>query len=208
VAFFDGNTWNAMGGGLSHPATPASGAALDLEWFHGELYACGLFHNAAGVPVDGIAKWNGQQWCGLPGDFQGASSNISTLLDMAIWRDSLYVCGTFNTVDDEPIRRVAKWIGGDATTDCSPSVAVGEVHAPSRELRVIPTGDANVWTVHMPDAHPWQLQLLDAAGRQLGTQRSNGGTLLVDLAYQATGIYLLRAVSQHGEQRTAKVQRP
>ena len=31
---------------------------------------------------------------------------------MTVWRDSLFICGGFTTVDGEPVRQVAQWIGG------------------------------------------------------------------------------------------------
>ncbi len=57
VAAFDGENWSAMGGGLGYPPAPMSGAALDLEWFHGELWASGVFSKAVNANCTGIAHW-------------------------------------------------------------------------------------------------------------------------------------------------------
>ena len=68
IASFDGENWNDMGGGLAYIPVAMSGAALDLEWWHGELLVSGFFNRAGNVPCSAIAKWNGHQWCNLPGE--------------------------------------------------------------------------------------------------------------------------------------------
>jgi hypothetical protein len=100
VAAFDGENWSDMGGGLSYTWAPMSGAALDLEWWHGELWTCGLFNLAGGIPANSIAHWDGHRWCVPPGVFRQSNYNyLSTLEDMAVWRDSLYVCGSIAYID-------------------------------------------------------------------------------------------------------------
>ena len=99
-----------------------------MEWWHGELYVCGMFDNCGGVTCDGIAKWTGTDRCGLPGEFANQFDNVSVLLDMTIWRDSLYVVGQTYYVDGEPFyNSVAQFIGGDAVGNCSDPVGVAEV---------------------------------------------------------------------------------
>ncbi len=108
-----------MGGGLFYNPVPMSGVVWDLEWFHGKLWACGQFDQAANLPAHSIAHWDGHRWCVPPGDFRWIFNSQSKLLDMAVWRDSLYVCGGILTVDWDTMKQVVQWIGGDAVDDCS-----------------------------------------------------------------------------------------
>ncbi len=210
VASFDGTTWNNMGGGLEY-TLPNSAAALDLEWWHDELYVCGLFNNCGGVICDGIAKWTGSQWCALPGQFSGQFSDITTLLDMTIWQDSLYVVGGIWYVDGQPFyKSVAQWIGGDAVANCSDPVGVEEntnaLEQP--DLVVHPLGNGYQWEVRFPETGMWTLSILDASGRHMRSMQTRNEQVIVDLNEQATGLYLFRAMHESGSVRNAKIVKP
>ncbi|MGV9013647.1 MAG: hypothetical protein ACOH13_13720, partial [Flavobacteriales bacterium] len=141
VASFDGDTWNDLGGGLAYEPNVATGAGFDIGMYHGDLVVTGQFNRAGGIEVDRIAKWDGHRWWGYPGDFQGGS----LIYSLAVWRDTLYICGGFNSIDGEPIRQVAQWIGGDAVGECS-TVGVAE-EAAARPLSIVPLAGAAQWEV-------------------------------------------------------------
>ena len=208
VAAFDGENWSDMGGGLSYPPVPMSGVALDLEWFHGELWACGIFSKAGNAACTGIAHWDGQRWCVPPGEILHANGQYGeAITDMAVWRDSLYICGGFATIDGEPMRQVAQWIGGSSVEECS-TVGINEERAHNSTLSVYPLDEPGRWNVQFPKAGNWNLTAYDVLGRPVGTWHSSGPSLVVDLSAHAPGIYLLRATSTTGELRGAKVIRP
>jgi len=207
IASFDGVNWNGMGDGLLYTPVPMSSVVWDLKWFHGELLACGLFSRAGNVPCTSIAQWNGNRWCALPGDIRWQNNAYPMLEDMAIWRDSLYICGGINTIDGDTIRQVAQWIGGDAVGECS-TVGMNEPVAHSSALGVYPLDEPGSWNVQFPKAGRWTLCAFDALGRPVGTWHSSGPSLILDLNAQVPGMYLLRASSTTGELRSAKVIRP
>ncbi|MCK4812796.1 MAG: PKD domain-containing protein [Candidatus Marinimicrobia bacterium] len=65
VAKWDGTQWSPLGSGMSgidHAVVNA--LAFDKD---GNLYAGGIFNNAGGVSVNGIAKWDGTSWSALGG---------------------------------------------------------------------------------------------------------------------------------------------
>jgi hypothetical protein len=207
VAAFDGENWSEMGGGLTYPSGPMSAAALDLEWFHGELWASGIFSEAGNADCTGIAHWDGQRWCAPPGEILHANGQYGeAITDMAVWRDSLYICGGFATIDGEPIRQVAQWIGGDAVEACS-TVGINEVNAHTADLTLIPLAEPGQWTVHFPTTGRGTLSVYDALGRAVGTWNSSGTEMTLDLADRSQGVYLLRASSAAGEVRSARVVR-
>ena len=190
ITAYNGTSWDNMGGGLLYNL-PNNGAALDLEWFHGELYACGLFNSCGGVLCDGIAKWTGTQWCGLPGQFSSQNSDITTLSDMTVWRDSLFVCGGISFVDGVPFNRtVAQWIGGDAVAYCSEPVGVGENNIQgSTHFDLLPNPATNTIRVSNLPVNARSVEVRDVVGRlaiRVAIQDQQ-----VDISSLATGTYLV-----------------
>jgi hypothetical protein len=126
---------------------------------------------------------------------------------MAVWRDSLYICGGFATIDGEPMHQVAQWIGGDAVEECS-TVGIDEADAENTTLAINPLTEPGRWTVHFPSHGAWTLSAFDVMGRSVGKWNSLGTQTILDLRDRSQGIYLLRANSAAGEIRSAKVVRP
>ncbi len=210
VAAFSNDQWNNLGGGLFYNPVPMSGVVWDLKWFHGELWACGQFDWAAGVAAHSIAKWDGHRWCVPPGDFRWIYNSQSMLLDMAVWRDSLYVCGGILTVDGDTMKQVVQWLGGDVMEACSQTVGIAEtaLSAKEEELHITPLpGDAS-WYVHFPHIGTWTVEVFDATGHRLRTLQNHGAAIELDLSREAPGMYLLRVGSPTGESRSAKILRP
>lgn len=193
IAFFDGEHWNDMGGGVSYAPSPTNASCLVMQWYHGDLWVSGQMDHAGGIPIDGVAKWNGRQWCSLPGDFTNPVG-LDRVLDMTVWRDSLYVCGGFTSIDGEPIRHVAQWIGGDAVLECSAPVSVPEqAHAPF-SISPNPVGDRMQLTGNWPPGAAFEIH--DAMGRAVST-----GLLLnteVHAADLKPGLYHLSLLNQQG----------
>ncbi|MCB0765002.1 MAG: T9SS type A sorting domain-containing protein, partial [Flavobacteriales bacterium] len=210
VAFFDGSTWNDMGGGVRRSDDPGTTIATVLQWYRNDLYVSGGFDEAGGIPVDMIAKWNGRQWCSLPGDFDWyGSGNIYSLNDMTVWRDSLFVCGYFNTIDGEPFGQVAQWIGGDAVQDCSAPVGVREV-AVAPAFVVHPNPTTGQLHVDLQGIRPREVRLTDALGRVVLQQSLSGrqvGPVNLDLGALASGTYQVTVVATDGMRHTRTVVR-
>jgi len=73
---------------------------------NGKIYAGG--NVASGFTTNAaLEMWDGLQWTKL-GLFAGSTPPI---LDMAFVGSTLYVAGTFTTIDGAPIRNLAKWDG-------------------------------------------------------------------------------------------------
>ncbi|MCC6841299.1 MAG: hypothetical protein IT230_14160, partial [Flavobacteriales bacterium] len=182
-------------------------AVLDLEWWQGQLLASGRISQAGDADCTGIAKWDGHRWCSFAGVLQHASGIASRITNMAIWRDSLHICGDFSTIDGEPVRQVAQWIGGDATGECS-TVGIQEADNRPHDLVVTPMPIAGAWTVQFPHAGSWTLTAFNSAGQQVGTWHATTHAQVVDLSAQVAGMYLLRATKPGEEVLHAKVVLP
>lgn len=198
IAVFDGTTWNNMDGGLTLAPAPNSVAALTMQWYHGKLYVGGQFDHAGGVPLGtgGMAVWDGETWSSMPGQFYTSPTqpNGAQIADITVWRDSLYICGSFQTVDDQPVRQVAQYIGGDedlipvglseerpkATFTLSPNPTNGPLRLqglpPSAQRVVVRDALGRVVHVQAPPAHQLELGHLPA-GTYLLQALDVGGTV-------------------------------
>ncbi|MBK7944464.1 MAG: hypothetical protein IPJ85_03755 [Flavobacteriales bacterium] len=175
IAYFDGENWNDMGGGVSFEEMPSAASCLVMQWYRNSLWVSGQMDHAGGIPIDGVAKWNGRQWCSVPGDFYDPIG-LDRVGDITVWRDSLYVCGGFTSIDGEPIRHVAQWLGGDAVLECSAPVGVGEIEPQGFGLAPNPVRDR--MRLNGNNLAGARYEISDATGRLVRAgqiQRQRGG---------------------------------
>lgn len=193
VARFDGTTWDDMDGGLAYLAYPPAATAFRMEWHNGLLYVGGQFDNAAGTPLGcGLAVWDGDQWSGLPGAFTTPppqALTFSRVYDLTFWRDSLYICGPFNTIDGEPIRQVAQYIGE------LPNVGINEQESQSL-LSIAPNPAGVSFRVcELPNV-AMRMQLRDGLGRLVLNVQAGPGPF--DISSLPSGLYQVMVTDRFG----------
>ena len=114
---------------------------------------------------------------------------------MAVWRDSLYIIGSFQSIDDVPMKQIAQWIGGDATGDCSVPVAVNE--QPSEEgLTLSPNPTNGPLRLQGLPPSAQRVVVRDALGRIAHVQSTN--LYQLELGHLPAGTYLLQVVDAGG----------
>lgn len=175
VACFDGSTWSDMDGGLAYSDFPPAATAFRMEWHNGLLYVGGQFDNAGGTPLGcGLAIWDGNQWSGLPGAFTTPppqANDFSRVYDLTFWRDSLYICGPFNSIDGEPIRQVTQYIGE------LPNSVFENRPTGMNLLTVAPNPvDTHARIENLP-AQADRIMLFDSVGRLVDDQPATQGSL-------------------------------
>ncbi len=90
-------TWHAMGSGVH-------GTVNAICSFGGNVFAGGAIDSAGGVPVTNIAYYNGSGW-------HAAGCLNGVVRDMIVYKDSLYVCGTFSVCSSQKPGNFAVWTG-------------------------------------------------------------------------------------------------
>jgi hypothetical protein len=198
IAYFDGTDWNDMGGGLYLEPVPTALAAISMQWFQERLYVGGQFTHAAGVPVNGLARWNGRQWCSIPGERQNVNGLVSEVRSMAVWRDSLYIIGSFQSIDDVPMKQIAQWIGGDAVGDCSLPVAVNE-QSIAEDLTLSPNPTNGPLRLQGLPSGAQRVVVRDALGRVAHVQTTN--LYQLELGHLPAGTYIVQVVDAGGAVR-------
>ncbi len=130
IARWDGAAWHPLGDGVGRPVDDVT---LFLQPDHvnaialmgSDLFAGGSFTVAGGVPVSGIARFNGGAWSAMEST---SSPTFSGVTSMATLGTDLYVAGVDPGSDLEtgPHGRVARWTGNgfEVIGDFSDSVHV------------------------------------------------------------------------------------
>lgn len=78
-----------------------------MEYFQ-DLYVGGTFHQAGGIAVNNIAKWDGSNWSDLNGGTTttGGYAYVNALTTV---NDDLYAGGHFTTAGDKEAQNIAQW---------------------------------------------------------------------------------------------------
>ncbi len=129
VAVWNGSIWEELGGGVSGEG------CLDLTLDNvysihasdsGDIYVGGDFREAGGVPVNGLAKWNGAEWLALG---SGVGS-CDVLYDIIEYKDEIYVGGSFREIDNVQANGIAVLNGAEwGNLEGGVSGSIGSVRA-------------------------------------------------------------------------------
>lgn len=194
VVAYDGTSWDDLGGGLLYDLpTSTYGNAFDLLEWNGDIYVAGQFHYAGGVPAENVARWNGQQWCGLGGTYANQLPG-GTAWSLTTWRDSLYMAGGFVTIDGDSLNNVARWLG--LVENCSDPIGIEEPATSNLQLYYDPA----TATLHLSTAQPLNpstLELFDPIGRRVLAQEVKHGET-VSIAGLPSGVYTARLIGPDG----------
>jgi hypothetical protein len=97
IAYWDNNTWYAMGGGLD-------GTGNKMLIYNGNLYVVGAFTSAAGVTNTArVARWNGGTWSAM-----GSGATNGTVTDIILIGTKIWICGSFTSVNGGSVLNSSK----------------------------------------------------------------------------------------------------
>ncbi|HMQ75560.1 MAG TPA: T9SS type A sorting domain-containing protein [Flavobacteriales bacterium] len=195
IVTWDGSTWDDLAGGTSGSS---NATVTRMVWLHDTLHVVGLFGRIGGVPTGRIARWDGQRWCSLvPPDYF-----YPDIGPIGVFRDTLYVGGSFTVAGPDSINRVAKWVAGGYVDSCQVIVGVGPEHEdpqgtgglslhpnPADEVVALSQGGRPLpgvaYVVH------------DALGRLVGSGRTDVVSTL-DVRYLVPGAYAVTVLNGQG----------
>jgi len=104
LAKWDGNNWSS----LNFPLSSSNISAI-CE-YNGELYVGGNFYSSA-YPYDtiqNIMRYDGSNWKSVGGGLHGGMDDV---VSMVVYKNELYVAGTFTVADGNPGNYIARWNG-------------------------------------------------------------------------------------------------
>ncbi len=109
IAKWTGTGWQAVGGAFGVVDPQSRPYIRDMHVYNGELFVCGRFESIGGVPMYGVARWNGTAWQTLaPGNVAGDATFTYCLGDH---NGSLYIGGGFSSFSGVTAHNIVRWTG-------------------------------------------------------------------------------------------------
>jgi len=109
IAKWNGTQWSSLGGGVTLSNAIYTSVNAIVKAPNGDIYIGGNFDNAGGVPVDGVARWDGNQWHNvgqtIPDEWKMG------VLAMTFVGNDLYIGGIFKRANGVLAPSIAKWDG-------------------------------------------------------------------------------------------------
>ena len=145
IARWDGVQWKSVGGGIQNDIFGYS-VLRELHVHDGYLYVGGRFGGAGGVPAEGVARWDGNEWCGCVGNI------LETVETLTHYRDTLYIGGNFGVyTPQDSIYSLARFIGTEFADTCgSINVGIKTIAAQKKELVGYPNPVQETLTLKFP----------------------------------------------------------
>jgi hypothetical protein len=139
VAKWNGQAWSTLGSGLVLAGQNGDGVVFSLVPFDDgtgpALYAAGFFDRAGGVPVAGVARWDGSSWSAVSGGYWGSFRGLKVYDSGA--GPVLVAAGEFGPAYPRLTTGVVQWNGsgwsplGSEIDFHSEKLAVGDLgHGP------------------------------------------------------------------------------
>ncbi len=180
IMSWDGEQWSDLGGGVCTPF----GTIDDLFVYKNKLYVAGYFDCIGGIEAHNVASWDGEKWCSI-----GKSTFNRAIHGVAIWRDTVYVGGSFFEVDGQPLRFLARFIGDHSTDTCSAPISAAPVPERS-DFHISPNPASALLELQAPTpiTAAW---LFDATGREVMQVAGSGLRLRVSVEDLPPGLYFV-----------------
>ena len=110
IARWDGTTLRPLGGGLELSYDEANIRGLAV--YNNELYAVGLFDRAGGLPVNGIARWDGTTWRAVgSGLLISVNNTVGFGRALQVHNGLLIAGGEFDRAGGVVAKNIAAWNG-------------------------------------------------------------------------------------------------
>jgi hypothetical protein len=104
IAKWNGTTWTEVGGGITNGTVSALAGSAST------LYVGGSFTSVGGVTNrNRLLKWDGSQWSTLGSGIARLSPSSSSVSDIAISGNDVYLVGTFSYAGGRPSAAIAHW---------------------------------------------------------------------------------------------------
>ena len=145
----------------------------------------GYFDCIGGIEASNVASWDGKSWCSI-----GNSVFNRAIHAVAVWRDTVYVGGSFFELDGQPLRFLARFIGDHSTDNCSePISAAPEPGSKDFNLWPNPASDQLQIQAPAPIETVW---VFDARGHFVLQQSGSGEQRMsVSLRELGAGLYFI-----------------
>ena len=106
ITQWNGSSWEALGGGLNTSRLIHDEFSIrDVVSFDDDLFVCGDFNLADGLPVMNFAKFSNGSWLDIP-------SGIGDINHLQVLDSALYAAGSFTLIDGVLVNNLAQLKNG------------------------------------------------------------------------------------------------
>lgn len=189
---WDGTQFHPVGTGVfgnCNDYTCPSGV-IDMEVHNDLLFCSGAIAFAGHAPATAkIATWDGQQWCGLPGDLRGPVDNIE------FFHDTLFA-GPFHEAEGVDVWCGARFIGTTYADTCSLNISTTDDQGLPEAIMLFPNPVGGTMTLDLTIAEG-ELLIHDVSGKQVLSHPVVHGRNTIDMRPLPSGLYFA-AVHSNG----------
>ncbi|MBK9146201.1 MAG: hypothetical protein IPM12_00110 [Flavobacteriales bacterium] len=183
IVRWDGTQWHPVGSGLQTQLNNfgAYGTAEDMVVHNDELFVCGGFRYAGGIPAKCVARWNGSQWCSVGGD------TGDYIFCMGFFQDTLLV-------NSQTMGHIARFVAPEYEDNCGLWTGVEEHTAETDAIRA--WQDAGAIVIEGLPIGTHEVSMHDATGRFVHRARttSDGTKAYFQRPVVSEGVYFVTAV--------------
>ncbi len=109
IATLIDGSWQALGSGLTGniPGAPDLLYPHSMIRFEEQLIVAGNFGQAGGIQVNGVARWDGNEWSAMGEGFN------NTVYGLGLYKGEIYAGGAFTASGMTSLNALAKWDGSN-----------------------------------------------------------------------------------------------
>lgn len=193
---WDDFQWRNVAGSVQVLSNP-NPIVKDMCVSNGELYCVGNFEKIGGVPAEGLAKWNGNAWCGFGTQFLTFNQMMIGATLIEFYDDTMYVGGGMWYADTLKANCIVKWIAGGYTDSCGVLSNVELVHV-SQSVQVYPNPASEVIFFRLDHKDNRTIVVYDQLGREIWRKETSETTVEFPASEHSPAMYFYR-IEQAGE---------
>ncbi len=176
---WNGTNWSDLNNGL---ALTFGGQIKDMKVHNGELIVLGWMALADGIPTQNLAKWDGTKWCNFRNSFDGTAEAIE------IYNNEIVV-SCRDSMDLEPVKYIAKWIGGNQSDSCG---VVGiEAISLANGIAIYPNPNNGNFTIELDHLENATIKVYNIAGQLILQKSLLQHITKIDLTTYRKGVYFV-----------------
>jgi type IX secretion system substrate protein len=172
--------WSDLNNGL---ALTFGGQIKDMVIYNGDLIVLGWMAMVDGIPTQNLAKWDGTKWCNFRNNFNGTAEAI------AIYNNEIVV-SCRDSMDLEPVKYIAKWIGGNQSDSCG-VVGLEEIDLETG-ITIYPNPNSGKFTIDIRDFENVRVEVYTISGQLVLQESLIQYSNQVDLTEYSKGMYFVK----------------